>query len=73
MTHNQEAVFAVLNTYGPLPDQALVPLAQHLAPVHQSSSGIRSRRAELCRMGRVEEVGTITTSSGRSASVWGTA
>lgn len=70
MTPNQQAVYDVLQERGPLPDHALVPLAQHVAQVHQSSSGIRSRRAELARAGQVVEVGQIKMPSGRSASVW---
>jgi hypothetical protein len=70
MTNSQSSVLDVLDIYGPMSDQALVPLAQHMGEVHQSSSGIRSRRAELTRMGLVQKVGTVTLPSGRSAAVW---
>lgn len=70
MTTSQKEVLKVLNQYGPLPDTALVPLAQHLEQVHQSSSGIRTRRSELTADGYVAQVGTITLPSGRSAKVW---
>lgn len=70
MTHSQESVLEVLDVYGPMPDHALVPLAQHMGTVHQSSSGIRSRRAELVHMGRVKQVGSIQCPSGRNAAVW---
>lgn len=70
MTPSQEAVLEVLREFGPLPDHALVPLAQHVSRVPLSSSGIRSRRAELVAMDKVTEVDTVQMPSGRSASVW---
>lgn len=73
MTPNQASVYKALSEYGPLPDHALVPMVQHVAQVHQSSSGIRSRRAELVAGGAVREVDTIKMPSGRLASVWAVA
>lgn len=70
MNTAQTHVLEVLDVYGPLADTALVPLAQHMAPIHQSSSGIRTRRHELTRMGKVKQVGIITLPSGRGAAVW---
>lgn len=70
MTRSQREVLEVLDVYGPLPDTALVPLAQHVGDVHQSSSGIRSRRAELASQGLVKQVDTITLPSGKTAKVW---
>lgn len=70
LTNNQADVYDVIRQFGPLPDQALVPLAQHALSVHQSSSGIRTRRHELLRKGLLREAGTITTGSGRSANVF---
>jgi hypothetical protein len=35
-----------------------------------SDSGIRSRRAELVAMGKVERCGTGTTASGRPCAIW---
>lgn len=71
MTDSQKAVLNVLATYGPLPDHALVPLTQHVANVHQSSSGIRTRRSELSTVGYVKETGDrIKMPSGRTAAVW---
>lgn len=70
MTAAQETVLAVLKQHGPLPDHALVPLVQHVAQVRMSSSGIRSRRAELTDKGLVTEVDTVRMPSGRRASVW---
>lgn len=70
LTDNQAAVYGVLEEYGPLADHALVPLAQHQLQVHQSSSGIRSRRAELADMDLIYQVGKTKTGSGRSAAVY---
>ena len=67
----QANVYDVLRKHGPMPDQALVPLAQHALGVHQSSSGIRTRRRELQDIGLVEHTGkTIRTGSGRQAVVF---
>ena len=71
MTNGQKEVLAVLKEYGPLPDVALVPLSQHVALSRQSSSSIRSRRAELVDQGKVKQVGTKVLPSGRKAVVWG--
>lgn len=70
VTDSQAEVYSVLKTYGPVPDHALVPLAQHVSAVHLSSSGIRSRRVELLRKGLVKQNGTTTTGSGRTANIF---
>lgn len=70
ITDSQRAVYEVLRDYGPLPDVALVPLAQHVMHNPQSSSGIRSRRAELVRKGFITEIDSIKTASGRKAGVF---
>lgn len=57
ITPNQAEVYKVLDQFGPLPDVALVPLAQHVMNSRQSSSGIRSRRAELEDKGLVINTG----------------
>ena len=57
VTDNQAEVYNVLREFGPLPDVALVPLAQHVMNSRQSSSGIRSRRAELEDAGLVQFTG----------------
>lgn len=74
LTDNQAVVFDVLKQHGPLPDHALVPIAQHVEKVHQTSSGIRTRRAELVAAGLVAESPVkITMPSGRKARVWAVA
>jgi hypothetical protein len=70
MTKSQQDVLGVIKQYGPMPDVALVPMAQHVANIHQSSSGVRSRRAELAAAGLVQIVGRQKLPSGRSAAVW---
>lgn len=71
VTNSQAEVYETLSTYGPLPDHALVPLAQHVTRSHQSSSGIRTRRAELEKMRLVRATGdAIVMPSGRKAQVF---
>lgn len=70
LTISQTEVLRTLKQFGPLPDVALVPLAQHVMKVHLSSSGIRSRRAELARKGFIKHVDDMRLPSGRVARVW---
>lgn len=71
VTSGQAAIYDVLAERGPLPDHALVPLAQHVIHVHQSSSGIRTRRRELQELQLVRPTGQfVQTSTGRNALEW---
>lgn len=70
VTRGQADVYSVIAAHGPLPDHALVPLAQHMVAIHQSSSGIRTRRRELQQKGLVTCVDQVKTGSGRLALVW---
>lgn len=70
VTPSQKDVYDVLKSYGPMPDHALVPLAQHALNVHQTSSGIRTRRVELRRKGLVAVAGSTKTGSGRTATLY---
>lgn len=70
MTTAQTIVLDVLKRHGPLPDHALVPIVQHVAQTHMSSSGIRTRRRELERLREVKSVGEVKMPSGRRANVW---
>lgn len=71
LTLGQTEVLSVMRDFKhALPDQALVPYAQHAAGLRMSSSGIRSRRAELTRLGLVQAAGTVKTGSGRSAATY---
>ena len=52
----------------PVSDQAVVAYTQHVAGGDLASSGIRTRRAELERLGLVKPTGdTIPTKSGKTA------
>jgi len=70
LTDSQRDVLNVIRDLGPLPDHALVPLVQHVAGAHWSSSGIRTRRCELERVGLIESAGAVSTSSGRAATLF---
>lgn len=64
MTTRQYAVYTVLGEFGPLSDKELVARYDSLrvyvgyADIAQSPSGLRSRRAELVRMGYVRRAGS---------------
>jgi len=66
LNRNREAVMAVLRDHGPLTDPALISAYQRLAGVghvpDQSESGIRSRRADLVRMGLARKLGKTSDS-----------
>ena len=70
LTKGQKAVYATLKEYGPLADHALVPIMQHQALAFYSSSGIRSRRAELAAKGALVPKGAVKMPSGRKAIIW---
>lgn len=53
----------------PLDDTGLAVYVHHIEDDPQSSSGIRSRRAELVRKGLVTAVGTKRLKSGRTAAI----
>lgn len=59
LTKHQAAVYRFLQAAGrPLPDAALVPMVQHMSDTPISSSGVRTRRAELVRKGLVRRART---------------
>ena len=69
----QGEVYDALKEWGPFPDHILVPVVQHTGPIHQHSSGIRTRRRELERKGLVAQLpiaNAVTTNSGRKAVVF---
>jgi hypothetical protein len=57
---------------GPMTDEQIVNRFASMG-IAASPSGIRSRRAELCRAGKVLEVGESKTAAGNTCSVWGLA
>ena len=67
----QHAVLKVLQDYGPMCDQALIPLYQTVSPVPQSESGIRTRRNELVDKGLVKDSGRfVLLKTNRRAIIW---
>lgn len=70
MTNGQFAVLDALSNYTKgLDDQGLAVHVHHIADNDMSSSGVRTRRAELASMGFVTPVGVKRTRSGRSAAI----
>lgn len=70
LTPHQADVYSAMRDWRrAIPDHALVPLVQHVAGHHISSSGVRSRRAELASMGLVIEAprSAVKLPSGRHA------
>jgi hypothetical protein len=75
LRESQAAVLVVLALNGPSTDQELTAKYHQLAAAGavppQSESGIRSRRAELVRIGTVRDTGLRDrTRSGRRTIVW---
>jgi hypothetical protein len=70
LTECQAEVLEALSTFPRgIDDQGLAAFVHHISDVPMSSSGVRSRRAELVRKGLVTVVGLKTTKSGRQASI----
>lgn len=85
---SQSAVLYILSQFGPRTDEHLIETYKDIQTVRkafhlqeplpvQSDSGIRTRRAELVRLGKVRQAtdanGNLlysTTASGRRACVW---
>lgn len=72
---SRSAVLAVLALTGPSSDTGLIDAYQALAHLGevpmQSASGIRTRRKELSRQGKVIDTGMrVTLISGRRSIVW---
>lgn len=72
VTPSQIEVYNVLKNFPRgLPDQALVPVAQHASGARLSSSGIRTRRKELTDLRLVKPTTRkVRTGSGRMAQVY---
>lgn len=74
VSRGQEAVYECLRLFSPLTDEKLIEKyalwrLHHVWPM-QSPSGIRSRRAELVRLGLVVADGEGRTAAGRKCSKW---
>lgn len=72
VTPQQHDIYNLISRFGRtgLTDHALVGVATHEFKRPYSESGIRSRRAELARKGLVKPTKSVTTRSGRQATVW---
>lgn len=70
VTPAQGEVYDALKDWGPFPDHILVPVVQHTGPIHQHSSGIRTRRRELQRKQLVACDSVTKTNSGREAIIF---
>lgn len=67
---SQREVLQLFRRFGPMHDKALVRCARH-AGIRQSSSGLRTRRAELVGYGYLMDSGRReATESGHTAIVW---
>jgi len=71
LTKGQRAVLRAFSDFGAMDDTALTVYVHHIADQAMSSSGIRTRRAELGRKGLIEVVGVKTLKSGRNAAIHG--
>ena len=66
---SQDAVLAFLRRQGPMIDTVLVDT--YNGEVHQSPSGLRTRRSELVTRGLVQDTGVrVRLATGRNAIVW---
>lgn len=72
VTPQQADIYQTVKRFGKtgLTDHALVGVATHEMKRPYSESSIRSRRAELARLGLLTEARQVTTRSGRKARVW---
>ena len=71
LTTGQSAVLKAFADFGPMTDVALATYVHHVADVDMSSSGIRTRRAELVRKGYLVATGVKTAKSGRAQAIHG--
>lgn len=72
MTEKRQAVLDCLRAIGQGHDQAILDAYRSMSLPEQSDSGIRSRRAELVRMGHVVDRGVLLI-NGQQHTVWGLA
>ena len=72
LRERQRAVLTVMRLFGPCTDEELFLTYRNSALPRQSASGLRSRRAELVKLGIVEKTGEKRRmkSTGNRANVW---
>lgn len=73
LTAGQTEVLRAFSDHGPMHDAELATFVHHHSPLTMSSSGIRTRRAELARMDPplLQTVGRRVMKSGRNSVVHG--
>lgn len=71
LTEGQTAVLRAFSEFGAMDDTPLTIYVHHVSGKNMSSSGIRTRRAELVRKGLLTVAGIKTLKSGRNAVVHG--
>jgi hypothetical protein len=71
LSAGQITVLRAFHEFGPMDDTALAVYVHHVAEQPMSSSGIRTRRAELVRKGLLAVVRTKRVKSGRRAAIHG--
>lgn len=71
LSPGQRTVLTAFQSFDQMDDVILTVYVHHIADSPMSSSGIRTRRAELVRKGCLRVVGTKTLKSGRPAAVFG--
>lgn len=69
LTTGQSVVLRAFNEFGAMDDTTLAVYVHHIAEQPMSSSGIRTRRAELARKGLLTVVDTKKLKSGRRAAI----
>ena len=71
LTQGQAAVLSAFYEFGSMTDVALAVYVHHMSEVSMSSSGVRTRRAELVRHNPplLQVIGTKVLKSGRKAAI----
>lgn len=70
VTETMQAVLDVMRKTGPISDENLVLLYSAMSTKKQSSSGIRSRRSTLEKLGLVVRAGRMRNKNGNWCTLW---
>ena len=72
LRQSQAVVLDLFRRYGPMTDKAmLIHAREHEEGSPQSDSGLRTRRAELVKLGKLKWLGVYQTIDGRKHRMWG--
>lgn len=71
ITSGQTAVLRAFSEFGPMDDTPLAIYVHHRSGIPMSTSGIRTRRAELVRKNLLAVAGVKQLKSGRNAAIHG--